>query len=318
MLFLCHKLSIPEKKFENKSYFLYQYKTYHYSFLAWLCYNKNLFDMYTRSVVAKYLVFILAFSGLFWAIRFYNILPQAKLVADLKSIPTMFSAGNFIYSIFTAFIIQAQWQRWGTLIDANLGELRMLRQLFIVAHHFPVKERSDIRFHIYRYLNLIMSSTIGKKDKDLRYRSKKVDDALARIEDSMFAASKKYPDIGPLSFNYLTSAMEYREQKLQIISQSLPLGLRLFVIFLTFTIIFGTLFLPFSDLVYNYYFALVVSILAFGIYLIIEDFDHPYRPGIHYLSNDGYKNLMKEIKNKLEYYNFDFEKAERKESNTIL
>ncbi|MGH7203591.1 MAG: hypothetical protein ACREHC_04075 [Candidatus Levyibacteriota bacterium] len=273
--------------------------------------------MYTRSVIIKYIIFILGYVGIFWAFRHYNIFPQNKLAEDLKSIPTMFSAANFIYSIFTAFIIQAQWQKCGTLIDANRGELRMLRQLFIVAHHFPVKERNDIRFHIYRYLNLIMSSTIGKNDKDLRYRSKKVDEALIRIEDSMFEALKKYPDIGPLAFSYLTNAMEYREQKLQIISQFLPLGLRLFVVFSTFTIIFSSFFLPFSSIFLNFYFNLVLAILAFGVYLIIEDFDHPYRPGIHYLSNDGYQNLMKEIKNKLEYYNFDFAKAEGQETKGI-
>ena len=272
--------------------------------------------MYARSVIAKYIVFILAYTGVFWAIRYYNILPQKMLEADLRSIPTLFSAGNFIYSIFGAFIIQTQWQRWTTLIDANRSELRMLRQLSIVAHHFPVKERSDIRFHIYRYLKLFTAATMSKTDKDLRYRSKKVDDALVRIEDSMFAASKKYPDIGPLAFNYLTSAMEFREQKLQLISQSLPLGLKVFVIFLTFSIIFGSFFLPFTSVWLNFYFNIVLAILAFGVYLIIEDFDHPYRPGIHYLSSEGYRNLMKEIRNKLEYYNFDFEKAEQKESNT--
>lgn len=273
--------------------------------------------MYARSVIAKYLVFILGYIGVFWAVRYYNILPQQLLINDMRSIPTLFSAGNFIYSIFGAFIIQAQWQRWGTLIDANRGELRMLRQLFIVAHHFPVKERSDIRFHIYRYLKLFTLSTMGKKSKDLRYRSKKVDDALVRIEDSMFAASKKYPDIGPLAFGYLTQAMEYREQKLQIISQSLPLGLKLFVIFLTATIIIGSFFLPFASLALNFYFNIVLAILAFSVYLIIEDFDHPYRPGIHYLSSEDYRSLMTEIKNKLEYYNFDFEKAEERDKNTI-
>lgn len=273
--------------------------------------------MYARSVIAKYIVFILAYTGLFWAIRYYNLLPQQLLENDLKSIPTLFSTGNFIYSIFGAFIITAQWQRWEKLIEANRSELRMLRQLFIVAHHFPVKERCDIRFHIYRYLKLFTTSTIGKKDKDLRYRSKKVDDALVRIEDSMFAASKKYPDIGPLAFSYLTSAMEYREQKLQIISQSLPLGLKVFVIFLTFTIIFGSFFLPFNSLALNFYFTIVLAMLAFGVYLIIEDFDHPYRPGIHFLSSEGYTNLMNEIKNKLEYYNFSIEKAEQRESSII-
>ena len=271
--------------------------------------------MYAGSVILRFIIFILGFGALFWFVRFGNFLPEYKLSEDLRSIPTLFAAGNFIYSIFMGFTIQMQWAKWDSLVNANRGEINMLRQLFIVAHHFPVKERSDIRYHIYRYLEEMVLSYKAKKSKTLRYRSKSVDEALIKVEDSMFAASKKYPDIGPQAFAYLTRAMEYREQKLQFINQQLPVGIRIFVIFATAIVIFGSLFLPFTTVAYNFYFTMVLAILAFGVYLIIEDFDHPHQPGIHHLSVEPYKHLKNEIKAKLEEYNYDFERAEERDKN---
>lgn len=271
--------------------------------------------MHGKRVIIQFIIFIFIFSLVFWIVRMLNILPESKLSEDLKSIPTLFAAGNFIYSIFTAFIMQAQWQKWNTLNDANKGELNMLHQLFVVAHHFPVKERNEIRFHIYKYIEIVVTSTKQTTGEKLDYRSKEVDQALIRLEDTMFVVSKKHPDIGTIAFNYLTRAMEYREQKLHSVSQRLPIGIKMFVIFSTFVIISGSLFLPFNAVGFNYYFTLIIAILAFGLYLMIDDFDHPFRrDGIQSLSLDGYIHLMQEIHTKLEQYHFDFANAEKQEN----
>jgi hypothetical protein len=269
--------------------------------------------MYARSVVSKLVVFVVGFSLLFWAVRGSNILPVAKLNEDIKSIPVLFGVGNFLFSIISGFVIQAQWRKWDILMDTTRGEVSTLRQLFIVAHHFPVKERNDIRFHIYRYLDTYCKVSANAKGKDVLYRSRKVDEALMRIEDTMFAASKRHPDVGNFAFTYLTRAMEYREIKLQSSSHQLPLPIRVFLIFATGSVIIGSFFMPFSNLLYNYYFTLVDASLAFGILMIVDDFDNPFRPGIYYLSVDSHRELRNEIKNKLEYYAFDFKKAEKSE-----
>ncbi len=198
-------------------------------------------------------------------------------------------------------------------MDATRGEVSTLRQLFIVAHHFSVKESNDIRFHIYRYLDTYCKVSTNAKGKDLLYRSRKVDEALMRIEDTMFAVSKRNPDVGNFAFTYLTRAMEYREIKLQSSVHRLPLPIRVFLIFATGSVIVGSLFMPFINLIYNYYFTLIVASLAFGIIMIVDDFDNPFRPGIYYLSVDAHRELLNEIHSKLEYYAFDFKKAEKKE-----
>ena len=269
--------------------------------------------MYARSVIFKIILFIIAFTILFWFVKLHNILPQSKLANDIKSIPTLFGVGNFLFSIISGFVIQAQWRKWDILMDATRGEVSTLRQLYVVAHHFPIKERNDIRYHIYKYLDTYIKVNSAPTKHDLSFRSKKIDEALIRVEDTMFDVSTRYPDIGTLAFTYLTRAMEYREIKLQSSTHRLPIPIKIFLLFATASVIIGSLFLPFKDLMLNYYFTLIVALLAYGIILIVDDFDHPFRPGIYYLSVDAYKSLRSEIKNKLEYYNFIFEKADKKE-----
>jgi hypothetical protein len=272
--------------------------------------------MYARSVIIKLITFVVAFTLIFWGVRMSNILPQALLNTDLKSIPILFGAGNFLFSIISGFVIQAQWSKWDTLMDATRGEVSTLRQLFIVAHHFPVKERNDIRFHIYQYLDIYCKENARAKGKDLLYRSRKIDEAMVRIEDTMFAVSKRYPEIGDQAFSYLTRAMEYREIKIQSSVHQLPLPIRVFLLFATGSVIIGSLFIPFENFMFNYYFSVVVALLAFGIIMIVDDFDNPFRPGIYFLSVDAHKELRNEIRHKLEYYAFDFKKAEKKESES--
>jgi len=268
--------------------------------------------MYARSVVIKLVIFIIGFSLLFWIVRFGGMLPQSSIATDIKSIPVLFGVGNLIFSNISGFVIQSQWRKWDILMDATRGEVSTLRQLFVVAHHFPIKERNDIRFHIYHYLDTYIAINTNSDAKTVAFRSKEIDDALVQVEDTMFIVSKRYTDIGNFAFTYLTRAMEYREIKLQSSVNQVPLPIRVFLLFATGTLIIGSLFLPFTNLLYNYYFTLTVALLAYGIIIIVDDFDHPFRPGIYYLSVDAYRDLRKEIKAKLQYYSFNFAKAEAK------
>ncbi len=272
--------------------------------------------LYKRSIIIKIVVFIIAFSVLFWYIRVNQGLSDYHLEQDLRSIPYLFSAGNLIFSIISGSIFWIQWGKWDRLNDVNHGEINMLRQLYILAHHFPRDEMNDIRFRIYYYVKTYIEASDGKSLRLLETRSQNVDDALVKIEDSMFGVSKKHPDVGPMAFGFLTRAMEYREQKIHLSNQQLPLGVRVFVMFATFSVIFGSLFVPFNSILYNYYFTLVDALLAFGVFLIIEDFDHPYRPGNFVLNVNLYKILMEEIRTKLEQRGFDIEAAEAKETKT--
>jgi hypothetical protein len=270
--------------------------------------------LYTRAIVFKVVIFAAVFSALFFYVRTNNLLPDYKLEADRFAIPSLFGAGNLIFSIISAFIIQAQWTKWDRLVDANRGEINMFRQLFILAHHFPKHEMNEIRYYIYNYLKIYIDASDTKNQKILASRSKAVDNALVKIEDSVFNASKKHPEIGQMVMSYLTRAMEFREKKIQLVNQKLPWGIKVFVYGATYSVIFGSLFVPFNYIGYNYYFTMVLAMMAFGVLLIIEDFDQPYRPGSFVLTVRLYRILLDEIRAKLEQRGFNVEEAEEKET----
>lgn len=275
-------------------------------------------QLYTRSIILKVILFIIFFSIAFWVVRLNNLLPDYRLEADRFAIPALFGAGNMIFSIVSAFIIQAQWTKWDRLIEANRGEINMLRQLFILAHHFPKEQMNNIRFQIRQYLKIYIQASSTKDYNVLTRRSKEVENALIKIDDSVFNATKKHPDVGQLVIGYLTSAMEYREKKIQLTNQRLPWGIKLYVIGATYSVIIGSLFVPFNYLGYNYYFTLVVALLAFGVLIIIDDFDHPYRPGSFVLTVRLYKVLLDEVEAKLRLRGFDIDKAEEKENMKVV
>ncbi|HEX8931735.1 MAG TPA: hypothetical protein VF810_01110 [Patescibacteria group bacterium] len=255
--------------------------------------------MQLRFIIIKLCVFISLFTLLFFGIRYLNLLRGAQLSENLNSIPWLFSAIAVIFSIISGFVIQTQWHTWDSLNDASHGELTMLRQLHNMAHHFPEKFQNDIRIAICRYLHHIIKES--QWDYDRGVRSPFVEKALNQLEDLMFEIFKKFPTTGSLAFSFLNRGMEYREKRLQSSSHHLPPTLRFFIIFATFSMVFTSLFIVISSLLYYYLFTLIIGLLAYGIYLLIDDLDHPYRPGNWHLKTDTYKDLYLEIKEQIGY-----------------
>ena len=120
--------------------------------------------------------------------------------------------------------------------------------------------------------------------------------ALNQLEDYMFSITKKYPDAGTTAFGLLSRAMEYREVKLENAYHRLPPTLRLFIIFGTSTVILSSLLIPFVSLILNYFLALIFAVIAFAMYLLIDDFDHPYRKTNRNLTIQIYEELLNEVK----------------------
>jgi hypothetical protein len=176
----------------------------------------------------------------------------------------------------------------------------MLRQLHIVAHHFPEKMKNEIRLKIYKYLTiLIKESTVNYK---WEARAKSVEKELSDLEDTIYVALKEYPVAGQIAFGFLTRAIEFREIKLQVGSHHLPTGLRIFLIFSTFCAVFCSLFIAFPSFFYNYLFVLIFGLLAYGVYQLIDALDHPYLPANWPVTIEIYKELKKDIKEKLPSY----------------
>ena len=254
--------------------------------------------MYLRLIYFKIIIFILLFSAVFFEIHIYNLLPTRKLSENLDSIPWLFSAIALIFSILSGFIIQSKWNTWNALIDASQGELTMLRRLHIIAHHFPPASKEQIRQGISSYLEQIIKESTSDYDRGIRSTS--VDEKAVKLEDILFVILQKYPESGTIALNYFVRSMEYREKRLQNGALHLPRALRYFFIFSTSCIILSSLFIGVGSLLYYYLFTLIIGLLSFGIYLLVDDLDHPYHEGNWHLSTKGYEELYHVVKKKLE------------------
>jgi hypothetical protein len=254
-----------------------------------------------KTISFKLFVFISLFSGVFFIIRFLNLLPALNQQNNLSSIPWLFSAISIIFSIISGFVIQSKWHTWDELIDAIRGELSSFRQLHIMAHHFPNEITDTIRQHICRYLEIFI--TESRRQQNLGSRSVEIENALYDLEDAIFNARKADSESAALAFNILRDCMSYREQRLQNSAHKLPLGIRVFMISATAAMIFSSLFIGVETLLYDYIFTLIIGFLAYGIYLVVDDLDNPYRPGDWQLKADEYEELFDEIKKECGYQN---------------
>jgi len=248
-----------------------------------------------RIIFIRLIVFFIVFNIFFFSIRLFNLLPQGKLYENNSSLPWLFSAIELIFSIISGFVIQSKWGTWNALIDATHEEVSSLRELYVLSRHFPKQIQEKIRGKICTYLTVLLQE--AKKNHTMDERSEQVDTAIYELEETIFSIDySEHPNIGAMAFDLVRKCMEYREKRLQNILHQLPLGVKIFIIFATFSSIFTSLFVGVTSLVYDYIFTSLIALLAFGVYLLIDDLDHPYRPGQWHLSTEVYKKVLAEIK----------------------
>jgi predicted kinase len=250
--------------------------------------------MYPKRVRAKILGFIILFTIVFFTIRTFGLIPSPAPSA----IPWFFSGISLIFSIISGFVIQSKWQTWNELIDATHGEVASLKQLHMLANHFPTTIQHLIRSHIQRYLALLIDESYAAKKTFAR--SEEVERAIYHLEETVLDIDyKEHPNIGSLAFDLVRKCLEYREKRLQNISHKLPRGVKLFVINATIAVIIASLFIGEDTRIYDYFLTLIIALLSYGIYLLIDDLDNPYRPGQWHLTNADYVTLSEEVERSL-------------------
>lgn len=243
-----------------------------------------------HNVFLKLFIFVIAMTVVFVLIRYFGLLPQSPNLY----IPWLFSAIALIFSIISGFVIQSKWQTWNELIDASHGELSSLKQLHMLANHFPEPIQKMIRSKIHNYLRLVIKES--KSEANLENRSESVEKAIYDLEETVLDIDyKEHPNIGALAFDLVRKSLEFREKRLQNLSHKLPFGVKLFTLNAITAVIFASFFIGEDNRIFDYIFTLIISMLAYGIYLLIDDLDNPYRPGQWHLKNDGYVNLYEEV-----------------------
>ncbi len=92
-----------------------------------------------------------------------------------------------------------------------------------------------------------------------------------------------------------TKTLTHREDRLHYSAKHLPVMLKTIIVFSTSLIIGLSLFIGVRDIWLDYLFTVGIALLAFLIYTVIPDLEHPLRPGNWHITIDEYKELLNQI-----------------------
>jgi hypothetical protein len=245
--------------------------------------------MYISKILIKIILFIIGFSLIYYLVRLTNLLPHGILTANNSTIPWMFDVIATIFSIISAFVIQTKWHSWDDLLDATHEELSSFKQLITLTNYFPEDIRKGILQAICNYLKTIIDES---QHIELSIRTESVENELYSLEKIILDINvKEHPNIGALSFELVRKIIESREKRLQNAQHKLPLGVKAFQVYGTFSVIISSFFIGANTLIYDYFFTLIIAVLVYCIYLLIDDLDNPYRPGGWHIKTNGYQKL---------------------------
>lgn len=249
------------------------------------------------NIVNRIVVFALLFSTLFFVIRFFHILNVDVLSANIEGVGWLYSIIGLIFGVTSAFVIQSQWNNWDNLVNAIRSEVNGLRQLLLFSAHVSDEDhQNSVTLSIKNYLEKVI--------KNWRHNGKikgseEVEEAIEEIQEEMYDLFRKHAALSSVAYNLFSNILVLRDHRLHYSSRQLPRTLSILLTFATILLIGLSLFMPVRTLWLDYIFTLGTAMLAFLIYLVIDDLNHPRRPGSWHVTEDAYKKLLKEIEKKL-------------------
>lgn len=247
------------------------------------------------SVSIRFFLFFLFFSILFALVRFSGIIPLAWGSGDLTAASALISIIGFIFSVVAGFIIQTKWNIWDKLVEASHGEITSFRQILLLAHHLPDEYKKSIHTEMKLYLTQVVEA--NWRDFDSGKQRPEAEKAWAALEEKIYSLSESEQTVkwAPIAYDLLSKVMEWRQQRYNYSQRHTPVSLKLFLIANVTIISTLGLLLYVSNPIIDYIFTGSIAFLAYSVYLLIDDLDHPYRPGGWHLSLRDYFALLTEI-----------------------
>jgi hypothetical protein len=244
-------------------------------------------------VITKIIFFILVFSLAFWLLR---ILDHGKLIIaelrDLGGIPWLYSAIGLIFSILAAFTIQKEWEHWNELVESIKEELDALRELWLRSRYLTKDTGGQVLEYMKNYLSLIQEEWPTMEQGKRSEAGEKILDLIRNV------IVRSTEETGKLSllplFNEL---LRNRNRRLYQCGSHIPYILKNTLTFAGILFIFLSLFIGVRNPWIDYIFTVSIGVLAFTIYIVIDDLDNPFRPGAWHLSPKEYQMLLYDIKN---------------------
>lgn len=239
--------------------------------------------------IPKIILFSIIFSLVFWLMR---TIDHGRILLldlrDLGGIPWLYSAICLIFSILAAFTIQKEWENWNHLVESIKGEADAIRELWLFSRHLSNDIKENILKCIKDYLSTIQGEwPIMKQGK----RSEPEEIILDVLRNEIARLTEGKGRMAPL-FNDI---VRNRNRRLYQSAIHIPHILKNTLIFADVLLILLSLFIGVKNPWIDYIFTLSIGVLAYTIYIVIDDLDNPFRPGAWHLTPQDYKMLIDDI-----------------------
>lgn len=219
-------------------------------------------------------------------------MPKKADLRDLGGIPWLYSAICLIFSILAAFTIQKEWENWNHLVESIKGEADALRELQLLSQHLS----NDIRENILKCITDYLYTIQGEwPEMEQGKRSESEEKTLDALRNKIVGLTEETGrmQLIPL-FNDL---LRNRNRRLYQSVIHIPHILKNTLIFADVLLIFLSLFIGVKNPWLDYIFTLSIGVLAYTIYIVIDDLDNPFRPGAWHLTPKEYQILLDSINN---------------------
>lgn len=245
-------------------------------------------------LVQKIFIFLAVFSGLFFALRTYEAFNENMLladIADLGGVPWLYSVVGIIFSVLAAFIIQNEWQQWSNLVSAVRGEVEGLEQLWRCAQHLPDETRVSLCERIHHYLTLITTKGL---DQISRHEHTALDHVFMSICDAVYGMLEQ-PRLKVALDTMLANIIAHHSRRLLYSFPATPGILKNTLGLATALVIGLSLFIGVQSIWLDYIFTISIALLAYVVYLVVDDLDNPLRPGLWQITPHDYHELLRRL-----------------------
>lgn len=246
-------------------------------------------------LVGKLVSFTIIFSCIFFILHSTDatkVLVRDNL-EDLGGIPWLYSAVCLIFSILAGFVIQHEWDQWNDFMEAIKGEVSTLRSLWLWSQHAP-DSGTKLLEAMRQYLIVTIQDewrpqALGESDAAVR--------ALAVVQEEA-STRFQYSELRMTTVGIIGDLLRYREQRLHSGQRRMPVVLKATVGFADGLVIVLSLFIGVKHLWLDYLFTVSIALLAYVLYLVIDDLDHPLRPGMWHMTSKPYEHLLAQLHHK--------------------
>jgi hypothetical protein len=237
--------------------------------------------------------FFIAFTVIFVCVRLIPFMDLVSLTAYTNGVGWLYSAISLIFGVLAAFTVQAQSTKWDDLLRSTREEVNGLRRLFWLSYHLPISQAKRLRHAIRAYLERIIHE--GWKDIDTGRRSPSLEAAIRSLQEEVFALSRRTPEYSATAIALVRSIFESREERMFQSAKRTSLLLKATIYTGAIMMIALSYFIGVPNIWIDYIFTGSIAFLVILIATVIEDLEHPYRPGHWHITQDSYRTLLEEV-----------------------